>query len=92
LFEEARHGQVPPVAQVRDLVAYVAEHREDPGTPFDVVLGGATPGDPVAAGEVVAPLADAGATWWDERQLQTSPDLHRLEPVLRRVEQGPPKL
>jgi alkanesulfonate monooxygenase SsuD/methylene tetrahydromethanopterin reductase-like flavin-dependent oxidoreductase (luciferase family) len=92
LFEEARHGQVPPVAQVRDLVAYVAEHRVDPRAPFDVVLGGATPGDPVAAGDVVAPLAEAGATWWDERQLQTSPDLHRLEPVLRRVEQGPPKL
>jgi hypothetical protein len=39
---------------------------------------------------VIAPLAEAGATWWDERQLQTSEDLWRLTPVLRRTDQGPP--
>jgi hypothetical protein len=33
---------------------------------------------------------EAGATWWDERLLQTSDDLHRLAPVMRRVSQGPP--
>jgi hypothetical protein len=33
-----------------------------------------------------------GATWWDERRVQTSPDFHRLEPVLQRVRQGPPDL
>jgi hypothetical protein len=37
------------------------------------------------------PYADAGATGWDERQLQRGPDIDRLEPVLRRVEAGPPK-
>lgn len=93
LFVDATHGQVPPVEQVRDLVAYVQRHREDrPGRPYDIVLGGATPGDPGKARDVVGPLADAGATWWDERQLQTSDDLYRLDPVLRRVEQGPPTL
>jgi hypothetical protein len=39
---------------------------------------------------LIEPLRDAGATWWDERQLQTGDDLYRLDPVLRRVEQGPP--
>ena len=93
LFTEARHGHPPPVDQVRDLVAYVSQHREEPGDrPFEVVLGGATPGDPARARDVIAPLAEAGATWWDERQVQASDDIHRLTPVLRRINQGPPAL
>jgi alkanesulfonate monooxygenase SsuD/methylene tetrahydromethanopterin reductase-like flavin-dependent oxidoreductase (luciferase family) len=93
LFTEARHGHPPPVDQVRDLVAYVNQHREEPGDrPFEVVLGGATPGDPSKAREVIAPLAEAGATWWDERQVQASDDIDRLTPVLRRINQGPPAL
>jgi hypothetical protein len=59
---------------------------------FELVLGRATTGDPVKAGEVIAPLAEAGATWWDERQVQASDDVHRLTPVLRRITQGPPAL
>ena len=70
LFTTARHGHIPAVDEVRDLVAYVRRQRTDQG-PFDIVLGGATPGDPAAAGDLIAPLAEAGATWWDERQLQT---------------------
>ncbi|MGA8114793.1 MAG: LLM class flavin-dependent oxidoreductase [Actinocatenispora sp.] len=94
LFADARHGHVPPVEQVRDLVSYVREQRAERGTagPFEIVLGGATPGDPARARDLIAPLRDAGATWWDERQLQTTEDLYRLEPVLRRIEQGPPAL
>ncbi|MFM9368593.1 LLM class flavin-dependent oxidoreductase [Streptomyces sp. Da 82-17] len=93
LFETARHGHVPDVAEVRDLVAYVREHRtaETPH-PFELVLGGATPADPARARDVIGPLHDAGATWWDERQIQTGPDLDRLAPVLHRVEAGPPRL
>jgi alkanesulfonate monooxygenase SsuD/methylene tetrahydromethanopterin reductase-like flavin-dependent oxidoreductase (luciferase family) len=87
LFETARHGVVPPLGQVRDLVDYVRRLRRDP---FEVVLGGAT--DALSAADVIGPLAEAGATWWDERQLQTSADLDRMEPVLRRVSQGPPAL
>jgi alkanesulfonate monooxygenase SsuD/methylene tetrahydromethanopterin reductase-like flavin-dependent oxidoreductase (luciferase family) len=93
LFTAAGHGQVPPLDQVRDLVAYVREQRgERQGRPFEIVLGGVSPGDPAKAQELLAPLADAGATWWDERQLQTTDDVHRLAPVLRRIEQGPPTL
>jgi alkanesulfonate monooxygenase SsuD/methylene tetrahydromethanopterin reductase-like flavin-dependent oxidoreductase (luciferase family) len=93
LFTEARHGHPPPVDQVRDLVAYVNQHREEPpDRPFEVVLGGATPGEPASARDVIAPLAEAGATWWDERQIQASDDIHRLTPVLRRINQGPPAL
>jgi alkanesulfonate monooxygenase SsuD/methylene tetrahydromethanopterin reductase-like flavin-dependent oxidoreductase (luciferase family) len=88
LFTTARHGQPPPVDQVRDLVAYLREQRG--GGPFEIVLGGVSPGNPAQARELIEPLIEAGATWWDERQLQTSDDLHRLAPVLRRIEQGPP--
>jgi alkanesulfonate monooxygenase SsuD/methylene tetrahydromethanopterin reductase-like flavin-dependent oxidoreductase (luciferase family) len=88
LFTTARHGQVPPVDQVRDLVAYVHEYHDD--SPFEIVLGGVTPGNPAKARDLIGPLADAGATWWDERQLQTSAELDQLAPVLRRIEQGPP--
>lgn len=93
LFTTARHGQVPPVDQVRELVAYVREHREHgDGRPFEIVLGGRTPDDHSQARAIIEPLADAGATWWDERQLQTSEDVHRLAPVLRRINAGPPVL
>jgi alkanesulfonate monooxygenase SsuD/methylene tetrahydromethanopterin reductase-like flavin-dependent oxidoreductase (luciferase family) len=91
LFLSARHGQAPPVGEVRDLVDYVHRHRTHASRGgYDVVLGGATPGEPARAGELIAALADAGATWWDERQLQNSGDVHRLEPVLRRIGYGPP--
>ncbi len=92
LFESARHGYVPELAEVRDLVAYVREHRAAAGAegPFEFVLGSATPPDAAGARDVIGPLHDAGATWWDERQIQTGPDLDRLAPVLRRVEAGPP--
>ncbi|MEW2619109.1 LLM class flavin-dependent oxidoreductase [Streptomyces sp. NPDC048106] len=93
LFETARHGQIPDVAQVRELIGYVRGQRTADGDrPFEFVLGGATPADPARARDLIGPLRDAGATWWDERQLQGGPDLDRLEPVLRRVEAGPPTL
>lgn len=91
LFSDARHGEIPAVDQVRDLISYLRRHRSEPAEqPFEIVLGGVTPGDPAKARALIAPLADAGATWWDERHLQTTGDVHRLEPVLRRIEHGPP--
>ena len=93
LFATARHGEIPALDEVRDLVGYVREQRGDRrDEPFEIVLGGATSGDPAKARDVIGPLRDAGATWWDERQLQTGADIDRLEPVLRRIEQGPPAL
>ncbi|MGH3098533.1 MAG: LLM class flavin-dependent oxidoreductase [Streptosporangiales bacterium] len=90
LFTSAGHGHAPPVDEVHDLVDYLHQHRDEDGKALDVVVGGVTPGDPAAARDVVGPLVDAGATWWDERMLQSSDDLDKLAPVLRRIEQGPP--
>ncbi len=92
LFATARHGEIPSATDVRELVAYLDRHRADPTAPFEIVLGGATSGHPGEAGDQIAPLIEAGATWWDERQLQASDDLYRLAPVRRRIEQGPPRL
>jgi alkanesulfonate monooxygenase SsuD/methylene tetrahydromethanopterin reductase-like flavin-dependent oxidoreductase (luciferase family) len=93
MFTTARHGHAPPVDQVRDLVAYIHQHRDDRHDgPFEIVLGGVSPAGAAKARDLIGPLADAGATWWDERQLQSSDELDELAPVLRRIEQGPPAL
>lgn len=91
LFESARHGNPPDLGEVRDLIAYVGQHRES-DQPFDYVIGGISPADPSAAAELIGPYRDAGATWWDERQVMTGPDLYSLPAVLRRIEAGPPAL
>jgi alkanesulfonate monooxygenase SsuD/methylene tetrahydromethanopterin reductase-like flavin-dependent oxidoreductase (luciferase family) len=91
LFESARHGHAPLPDEVRSLAAYISARRGARASePFDLVVGGAS--DPATARGLVEPLRDAGATWWDERAVQTTPDHYRLEPVLRRVEAGPPAL
>jgi hypothetical protein len=72
LFTSARHGHAPPVEQVRELVAYVHRHREQVHRedrhehPFEVVLGGVSPSSSAKAHDLLGPLIDAGATWWDE--------------------------
>lgn len=89
----AGHGNLPPLDELRDLIDYAQEHRKDQqGNHFEVVVGGISPGDPAKARDLIAPYAEAGATWWDERQLMTTAALHRLAPVMRRINQGPPTL
>jgi hypothetical protein len=89
LFESARHGQAPTPDEVRALVDYIAQQRDDrPDTPFEVVVGGAS--DPSGAADVLGPLREAGATWWDERQVQTDPGHHSAQAVLQRIAAGPP--
>jgi hypothetical protein len=90
LFLDANHGVAPPVELLRDLMGFLREQRGGRTTPYDVIVGGIT--DPATARSVVEPLAEAGATWWDERQLITGTDFYRLDPILRRIEQGPPTL
>lgn len=93
LFETARHGHVPDAAEVRELAGYLRRHRTAAADrPFELVLGGATPPEAARAKDVIGPLRDAGATWWDERQIQGGPGLDSLPAVLRRVEAGPPAL
>jgi hypothetical protein len=68
----------------------VRSHRDgDSDRPFEVVLGGPSPTDADAARDLLGPLVEAGATWWDERR-PIDEEINRLDLVLRRVEAGPP--
>jgi hypothetical protein len=81
LFLSAKHGYSPPVDEVRELVAYVRGHRAgDPGQPFEVVLGGASPTKTADARDLLGPLIEASASWWDERR-PIDDEIDRLEPV-----------
>jgi alkanesulfonate monooxygenase SsuD/methylene tetrahydromethanopterin reductase-like flavin-dependent oxidoreductase (luciferase family) len=73
--------------ELRELLAVVHRHREDPAAPFDVLLGGTTPPDPAAAQAMLEPLAEAGMTWWQETVDPRQTDLATFR---RRVRQGPP--
>jgi alkanesulfonate monooxygenase SsuD/methylene tetrahydromethanopterin reductase-like flavin-dependent oxidoreductase (luciferase family) len=87
-LDEHGFGWLTP-DDVREIIAYVKEHRES-DAPFDVVSGGLTPGDdPARATEIVAPYAEAGLTWWHEG----IPDLRvSFDAVRTRIRQGPPRL
>lgn len=73
--------------ELRAMSTYIQAHRTAT-TPFDIVVDGESPGDDrEQARAMMRELADAGATWWLEA-MWTTPD---LEPVLKRIRQGPPK-
>lgn len=83
----------PEVSEVRDLVSFLRRCRAENGRaddPFDVVIGGTTSTAP-AGRELVGRFADLGVTWWDER-MPWGDDLSRTEPILRRIEYGPPRV
>ena len=84
----------PEVSEVRELVLFLRGCRAENGLadkPFDIVIGGMSPAGPTAGRDLVGPLADLGVTWWDER-MPWGADLERAEPLLRRIEQGPPRM
>jgi alkanesulfonate monooxygenase SsuD/methylene tetrahydromethanopterin reductase-like flavin-dependent oxidoreductase (luciferase family) len=73
--------------EVRELATYIAEHRTA-DTPLDILASGRTTGDADKDRDHLAPLADAGATWWCEG-FWVEDD---LESVRKRIEQGPPRI
>jgi alkanesulfonate monooxygenase SsuD/methylene tetrahydromethanopterin reductase-like flavin-dependent oxidoreductase (luciferase family) len=84
----------PELREVRDLVGFLRGCRADNGLadkPFDIVIGGMSPAGLAAGRDLVGPLADLGITWWDER-MPWGDDLERAEPILRRIDQGPPRI
>jgi alkanesulfonate monooxygenase SsuD/methylene tetrahydromethanopterin reductase-like flavin-dependent oxidoreductase (luciferase family) len=83
----------PTVPEAQALVRFLRDCRESNGLadqPFDIVVGGASPTG-AAGRDLVGPLSEAGITWWDERTPWTD-DLERIDPLLRRVDQGPPRI
>ena len=51
-------------------------------------MEGKTPDDPVEAGAAIAPLAEAGATWWTEADWSDA----TVETLRRRIAAGPPRI
>lgn len=79
-------GRLTP-DDVREMVAYIGAHRVT-DTPFEVVIGGAVPGDDrVKAEAIVATYAAAGATWW----IEGVPRGGGIERTRQRLRQGPPR-
>ncbi len=81
--------------QVRDMIAYINEHR-DSSAPFDIVHAGITSGKDLAQDvDIVAEYADAGVTWWMEA---INPERWGdwgnwpLEAMRQRILDGPPKV
>jgi alkanesulfonate monooxygenase SsuD/methylene tetrahydromethanopterin reductase-like flavin-dependent oxidoreductase (luciferase family) len=76
-------------ADAREIRAFVEENRAGDG-PFDILTEGNTPGDnPDRQREMVAPLAEAGVTWWIESPWDIPGG---LDAALARVRQGPPRV
>ncbi len=88
----ARPGEAPgPLtpADIRDLSAYIAEHRPS-GAPFELIAEGETAaGEADQAAAHVGEYAEAGATWWLESRWTVGDDWERV--VRERLAQGPPK-
>jgi len=87
-----RRPRQPDAATVAEIHGFLADQRVATGLdrePFDLVVSGMSPVAPAAAADLVGPLAEAGATWWAECVWD---DLERAEPMVRRVDQGPPPL
>jgi alkanesulfonate monooxygenase SsuD/methylene tetrahydromethanopterin reductase-like flavin-dependent oxidoreductase (luciferase family) len=83
---------LPDAVTVREIHGFLTAQRARigrDGEPFDLVMSGPSPAAPAAATDLVGPLAEAGATWWAECMWD---DLERAEPMVRRVDQGPPPL
>jgi alkanesulfonate monooxygenase SsuD/methylene tetrahydromethanopterin reductase-like flavin-dependent oxidoreductase (luciferase family) len=87
VFSELVMGGLPTPDQLREILAYVHDHRES-SQPFDAALNGYTDTDPSRAAETVGPYADAGLTWWLER---IDPDRrYSVAETLERIQAGPP--
>ena len=84
-------GAEPPSitpGHLREIAAWIAEHRES-DAPFEYVIEGVTPiGDPDAASAQVRQWAAAGATWWIESMWGD----FTLGDLKRRIAQGPPRV
>jgi alkanesulfonate monooxygenase SsuD/methylene tetrahydromethanopterin reductase-like flavin-dependent oxidoreductase (luciferase family) len=86
-------GQPPDAEVVAEMHAFFQARRSESGRenePFDLVVGGSTGGNPAKAQDILGPLGDAGATWWDE--CFPISQLDKFEVVRARIEEGPPRI
>jgi alkanesulfonate monooxygenase SsuD/methylene tetrahydromethanopterin reductase-like flavin-dependent oxidoreductase (luciferase family) len=91
MLENGSFADMTP-ADIQALKTFIEQHRPG-GTPFDIVMEGETPGDdPVAATDLLQPLAQAGVTWWVEAVWATPETKGGVEGMRKRIQQGPPRI
>ena len=74
---------------VAGVAAWMAEHRQSSG-PFEIVVDGLTSGiDHAADRAMLAPMAEAGATWFIESRWESD---QSADTVRERIRRGPPRL
>jgi hypothetical protein len=90
-IEPGKGARQATPAELKQMVAYVSEHRQEEGA-FDFIVEGETPGahrDQALA--IVTPWIDSGATWWIEAAWNAMQGSEGQQAVRARIEQGPPK-
>ncbi len=74
---------------VAGVAAWMAEHRQS-SAPFEIVVDGLTSGiDHAADRAMLAPMAEAGATWFIESRWESD---QSADTVRERIRRGPPRL
>ncbi len=78
----------PTLTELNEMAVYIKAHQISTA-PFDIIMEGKTPGDDRAkAAASLRPMAEAGATWWNETMWDATDD----QAVLLRIRQGPPRI
>ena len=82
----------PGPAELREIVANIAERRAET-TPFDIIVEGTTStSDPVRAAAKVLPWREAGATWFLEARWGGEEGPDAIDQLRRRIAAGPPRV
>ena len=79
-------GQLPTPEELREVIAFIDEHRDAAGGRYDVVAAGLTPGPDAEGAAITNAYAQAGATWWLER---FHPSRGSVADAHRRIAMGP---
>jgi hypothetical protein len=79
---------------LREGLEWVRDRRDSQGLSmegYDAVAEGTSPADPDAAGDLVRPWIDAGATWWLEADWSDMDPGRVRAAAERRLKAGPPQ-
>jgi alkanesulfonate monooxygenase SsuD/methylene tetrahydromethanopterin reductase-like flavin-dependent oxidoreductase (luciferase family) len=79
---------------LREGIEWIRERRGAEGLGmdgYDIVAEGTTPPDPEAAGAIVRPWLEAGATWWIDADWEDMDPARVRAAALTRLRAGPPK-